>query len=76
MIKKKEEKDTQKKVIELTFEDVIDSNKYLGKIKIADMENEDYILTLYNKGSIHRKLRRIGVVDSSEERVIRYREVL
>ena len=70
------EKEPVKKYIEMTFEELVDNVKYLGKVKINDIENEDYILTLYRKGVIYRKLRRIGVVDSSEERNIKYKQVL
>lgn len=65
--------ETPKKV-ELTFEDTNDLVSYIGKIK--NPENEDYILNLYKKGVIIRRLRRVGVVDSSEERVINYIQIL
>ena len=68
------DKESTKKYIEMSFDDLKDSMTYLGKVKISDMENDDYILTLYKKGVVYRRLRRIGVVDSNEERTITYKQ--
>jgi len=68
------EKEEKKRVVELTFEDTNDLVKYVGKIKNGD--SEDYILTLYKKGVIYRRLRRVGVADNVEARGINYREIL
>jgi hypothetical protein len=67
------ETETPKK-FELTFEDTSDLVSYIGKIK--NPETDDYILTLYKRGVIFRRLRRVGIVDISEERVINYRQIL
>lgn len=70
------EKEIVKKYIEMTFEDINDSTKYLGKVKVSDIETDDYMLTLYRKGVIYRKLRRVGIVDGSEQRTIKYKQII
>ena len=69
-------KEPVKKTIECLFEDTFDLVKYVGKIKSAEIENDDYVLTLYKKGSIYRKLRRIGFSDLSQGKEIKYREIV
>jgi hypothetical protein len=68
------ETEEKKRVPELTFEDTKDLVKYIGKIK--NIESEDYILTLYKKGVIYRRLRRVGITDDVESKEINYREIL
>jgi len=70
-----DEKVSVKKNIELSLECVDDINKYVGKIKTADIDSEDYILTIYKKGSIVRRLRRLGV-NEKENVVIKYKQIV
>lgn len=70
-----EEKVSVKKNIELVIESVDDIYKYVGKIKTVDIDTEDYLLTIYKKGSIVRRLRRLGV-NNEENVIIKYKEIV
>ena len=75
MKEKVERVEKEKKYLELTFESSDDFNKYTGKIKTSELGEEDYILTIYKKGSVVRKLRRLGI-NENEIKNIKYREII
>ena len=75
MIKTKDDGETKKRA-ELLFEDTESLVSYIGKIKKNDIDNDNYVITLYKKGLVYKKLRRIGVSDSSEIKIINYREIV
>jgi len=64
----------EKKNVEFVFESSDDFNKYTGKIKTSEIDAEDCILTIYKKGSIVRKLRRLGINENPTVN-IKYREI-
>jgi len=74
-MKEKVQVEKEKKYLEVIFESSDDFNKYTGKIKTSDLGEEDYILTIYKKGSVVRKLRRLGITENSS-RNINYREII
>jgi len=74
-MKEKVQIEKEKKYLEVTFESSDDFNKYVGKIKTSELGEEDYILTIYKKGTVVRKLRRLGINDKISKN-INYREII
>ncbi len=74
-MKEKIQVEKEKKYLEVIFESSDDFNKYTGKIKTSELGEEDYILTIYKKGSVVRKLRRLGVNEKTSKN-INYREII
>jgi len=74
-MKEKVTVEKEKKNVEFVFENSEDFNKYTGKIKTSEIDTEDCILTIYKKGSVVRKLRRIGINENSTKN-INYREII
>lgn len=74
-MKEKVQVEKEKKYLEVTFESPDDFNKYVGKIKTSELGGEDYILTIYKKGTVVRKLRRLGV-NENETKSINFKEII